>query len=205
MKATDGKILVWDLPTRLSHWLLASGFAIAWLTAESEEWRLVHVFAGGAVVAVALFRLFWGIIGTTYARFESFVHGPGAAWSYLKSLLTSRPRHYVGHNPAGGYAILALLSLAVVTGILGWLNYQDVGGEWLAELHEGAATVMLSIVGVHLLGVVVGSWKHKENLVLAMITGLKLGKPRSAIANIRPLAGAALIVWTAATAWLLCQ
>ncbi len=205
MSTTNSKILVWDLPTRLSHWLLASGFAVAWLTGESEEWRLVHVFAGGTVVAVALFRLFWGVIGTTYARYESFVRGPGEAWQYLKSLTTDRPRHYVGHNPAGGYAILALLSLAIVTGLIGWLSYQDVGGEWLAELHEGVATVMLTIVGVHLLGVIVGCWKHKENLVRAMITGMKLGKPARAIRSTRPLAGAALIAWAAATAWLLCQ
>jgi cytochrome b len=205
VSTTNRSILVWDLPTRLSHWLLAGGFAISWLTAESEEWRLVHVFAGGAVVAAALFRLFWGFIGTTYARYESFVRSPEAAWQYLKSLTTDRPRHYVGHNPAGGYAILALLSLAVLTGAIGWLSYQDVGGEWLAELHEGAATVMLAVVGLHLLGVIVGSWKHKENLVRAMITGVKIGRAGSAIASTRPLAGAALIAWAAATAWLLCQ
>jgi cytochrome b len=205
MNTTNTKILVWDLPTRLSHWLLASGFAVAWLTGESEEWRLVHVFAGGTVVAVALFRIFWGFIGTTYARYESFVRGPTEAWQYLKSLLVGKPRHYIGHNPAGAYAILALLSLAVITGMSGWLAYQDIGGESIGELHEGAASVMLAIVGVHLLGVIVGSWKHKENLVEAMITGMKLGKPARAIRSAKPLAGAALILWATATAWLLCQ
>ncbi|HZV53968.1 MAG TPA: cytochrome b/b6 domain-containing protein, partial [Rhodocyclaceae bacterium] len=101
MGTIDHRILVWDLPVRLGHWLMAGGFAVAWLTGESEEWRLMHVLAGGTVVGVALFRLLWGIVGSRYARFGNFVKSPRAALAYLKSLLGPSPQHHVGHNPAG--------------------------------------------------------------------------------------------------------
>ena len=77
------KILVWDWPVRIGHWLMAAGFALAWLTAESESLRLVHVLAGATVVAIAAFRLLWGLVGTRHARFADFVHGPRAVAAYL--------------------------------------------------------------------------------------------------------------------------
>lgn len=196
-------ILVWDLPVRLGHWLMAGGFALAWLTGESEEWRLVHVFAGGTVAAAALFRLFWGFVGSRHARFADFVRGPRAVLQYLLSLLSSSPQHHTGHNPAGGLAIIALLALAPITAAAGWLSYQDLGGEWLEEFHEGAAAAMLTIVLIHLLGVVVGSLSHGENLVRAMVTGWKRGSTDEAISGIRPLAAALLLAWTAGAAWWL--
>jgi len=197
------RILVWDLPTRLAHWLLAFGFALAWLTAESESWRMVHVVAGGLVVTVAVFRLAWGVVGSTYARFESFVDRPRAALAYLKSLLGDRPAHFTGHNPAGGYAILALLALALLAGITGWIAYQDLAGDWLAETHEAIASTMLAVVVVHLLGVAVGSWRHKENLALAMIDGCKRGRPEEAITSTRVAAVITLVVAAVAGTWLL--
>lgn len=203
MNAKKDQILVWDLPTRLGHWLMAGGFAIAWLTGESEEWRLVHVAAGGTVVAVAVFRIFWGVIGTKHARYEDFVRPPMVAWRYLKGLLNGTPRHYAGHNPAGGLAILALLTLALLTGTFGWLAYQDLGGDWLAEAHEAMGAAMLGVVVVHLGGVLVGSIVHRENLVRAMVTGRKQGAARDAIRGVRPLGTAALIGWTALIAWWL--
>jgi Cytochrome b len=156
------KILVWDLPVRLGHWLMAGGFALAWVTGDSESWRLVHVFAGGTVTAVALFRLLWGIVGSKHARFSSFVRGPRQAFAYLKSLLCFSPQHYTGHNPAGGWAVMLLLFLALASGASGWLTYQELGGEWLEELHEFATGLMLAVVAVHLAGVLVGSLMHGE-------------------------------------------
>jgi cytochrome b len=196
------RILVWDLPTRLGHWLLAGSFAVAWLTGESEEWRLVHAFAGGTMVAVVLFRLGWGFAGTTYARFSQFVRSPMAALAYLKSLLGRSPQHYTGHNPAGGWAILLLLALTLCTALPGWLSYQDIGGDWLGELHEGLAAVMLGVVIVHLGGVVVGSLSHHENLARAMVTGFKQGGADEAIAGVKPLAAVLLVGVAAAGAWL---
>lgn len=197
------KILVWDLPVRLGHWLMAGGFVLAWVTGESEKWRLVHVFAGGTVLAVALFRLLWGIVGSKHARFASFVRGPRQALAYLKRLLRFAPPHYAGHNPAAGWAIVLLLFLALASGASGWLTYQELGGEGLEELHEFATGLMLAVVGAHLLGVLVGSLAHRENLVWAMITGRKQGRPEEAIVGQRFLAALALLLWTAAAAgWL---
>lgn len=206
MKGTMTKmkpILVWDLPTRVGHWLLAGSFAVAYLTGESEEWRLVHACAGGIMVAVVLYRLLWGFAGTRYARFADFMRGPQAAVSYLKSLLSRSPQHYTGHNPAGGWAIVLLLAMTLITALPGWLTYQDIGGDWLGELHEGAANAMLAVVLVHIAGVVVGSLTHRENLARAMVTGLKLGQAGEAIAALRPFAAAVLIAWAAVGAWLL--
>ena len=199
------RILVWDLPVRLGHWLMVGGFALAWATGDSEKWRLVHVFAGSTVMAVAAYRLLWGVVGSRTARFAEFVRGPGQAVAYLKSLLQARPPHYAGHNPAAGLAIVLLLGLALASGASGWLTYQEIGGEWLEEIHEFLTGTMLGVVGVHLLGVLVGSLAHRENLVLAMITGRKLGEPEEAIRGQRFLAALTLLAWTAAAAWWLAR
>lgn len=198
-------IRVWDWPVRIGHWLLAAAFALAWLTSESETWRLVHVWAGGTVVGVVLFRLLWGVVGTRHARFVSFVRGPGPVLAYLKSLLTRTPQHATGHNPAGGWAILALLALGLLTGASGWLTYQELGGERFEELHEGLASAMLAVVVIHLAGVAVGSFAHRENLPRAMLTGIKQGDAGEAIAGTRPLAALALLAWVTACAWWLAR
>lgn len=199
------KILVWDWPVRLGHWLLVGAFILAWLTSESESWRLVHAAAGGAVIGVILFRLLWGIIGTHHARFASFVRGPGAALCYLKGLATGRAPHTTGHNPAGAIAIVALLALGLATGATGWLIYNDLGGHWVEELHEGLAQAMLAVALVHVAGVAVGSLVHRENLVRAMLTGVKRGLPAEAIAGARPLAALLLFGWAGLCAWWLAR
>lgn len=170
---TTNPVRVWDLPVRLGHWTLAGAFAVAWLTADSESWRQVHVWAGYVMAAVILLRLVWGVVGTRHARFSTFLHRPAAVLDYLKSLPTSRPQHWTGHNPAGGYAIVALLALGLATAGSGWLTFNDVGGEWLEEGHEALAEVLLAVVGLHLAGVAVSSLLHGENLVRAMVTGYK--------------------------------
>ena len=177
---TQERIRVWDLPTRLFHWLLAGTFAGAWLTADSERWIGVHVTLGYTFAGLIAFRLLWGFVGTRHARFSSFVKGPRAVLAYFGSILKGKPQHHVGHNPAGGWAILALLGLGIVTSVAGFLTYQDYGGHWLEELHEGAASAMLGLVFVHIGAVAVSSLLHKENLIRAMITGLKAPRAHSA-------------------------
>jgi cytochrome b len=155
------------------------------------------------VVAVALFRLPWGFIGSRYARFVDFVRGPGSVIGYLRSLLRLDPDHHTGHNPAGGWAIVLLLGLGIATSLVGWAMYNELGGEWLEELHEGLAVAMLTVVVVHVAGVVSGSLLHGENLVRAMITGHKQGSPDEAIPSARPLAAIILLAWVAAASWWL--
>lgn len=196
-------ILVWDWPVRLGHWLMVGGFIVAWLTSESETWRLVHAFSGSVVIAVALFRLPWGFIGSRYARFVDFVRGPGSVVDYLRSLIRLEPDHHTGHNPAGGWAIVLLLGLGIATGLVGWAMYNELGGEWLEDLHEGLAATMLTVVFIHVAGVISGSLLHGENLVRAMITGHKQGSPEEAIPSARPLAAIFLLVWVATASWWL--
>jgi cytochrome b len=166
---------------------------------------LVHAYAGGTVVGVILFRILWGMMGTRHARFGSFVRGPGAALGYLKGLLSGRAAHTAGHNPAGGWAIVALLLLGLLTGASGWLMYQDIGGDLLEEVHEVLATTMLTVALLHLVGVIVGSLAHHENLVRAMLTGLKRGPPDEAIVGARPLIALLMLGWIAAIAWWIAQ
>ena len=197
------KILVWDWPVRIGHWLMAGGFAVAWLTSESETFRLVHVVSGAIVLAIAAFRLVWGFWGSRHARFTNFVHGPKVVGSYVTSLLKRQPEHHTGHNPAGGWAILLLLTLGLLSGISGWAAYNELGGDWLKDLHEGLASSMLAVVVVHLIGVISGSWMHRENLVRAMLTGIKQGNANEAIRSTRPLAAMVLLVWVALAGWIL--
>jgi cytochrome b len=191
---TTERILVWDLPTRLFHWLLASTFAGAWLTADSERWIDVHVTLGYTFAGLIAFRVLWGFVGSRYARFSSFVAGPQAVRRYLWSMLTFRPERHVGHNPAGGWAVLALLGLGALTALAGFLSFNDYGGHWLEELHEGAAGAMLGLVFVHIVAVLVSSLLHRENLVRAMVTGLKHGLRSEAIRRPQWIAAGALVV-----------
>ena len=167
------KIRVWDLPTRLFHWLLALSFAGAWLTAESERLRNVHVALGYAMLGLVAFRLLWGLVGTRYARFASFAYGPRQVLSYVKSLFTRSPQHYLGHNPAGSWAIYALLGLTLLAGATGYATYNDVGGHAMEDLHEAMANGLLALAGVHVAGVLASSLLHGENLVRSMINGYK--------------------------------
>ncbi|MEZ5590233.1 MAG: cytochrome b/b6 domain-containing protein [Gammaproteobacteria bacterium] len=123
------KILVWDVPTRVFHWSLALSFLGAYISGDSERWRDLHIMFGYTMLGLIVFRLVWGIIGTRYARFSSFLYGPGRVLAYLKSLLGGENKHYVGHNPAGSWAIFAIRA-----GAVGWavrLYVSGLGGEWL--------------------------------------------------------------------------
>jgi len=187
------KILVWDLPTRAFHWLLALSFAGAFLTAESERYRDVHVTLGYTMLGLVAFRLVWGLIGTRYARFRSFAFGPRSVLTYLKSLLTRSPHHYIGHNPAGSWAIYALLVLIVLAGASGYATYEDIGGHWMEEVHEAFSNLLLAAVAAHVAGVAVSSLVHGENLVRAMVTGYKSGLPAQGVRYRHRAIGAALV------------
>lgn len=177
--------LVWDLPLRVFHWLMAASFAGAYLTAESERWRPLHVTLGYTLVGLVAFRIAWGFVGPRYARFANFVRGPRAVLAHLRSLLRGEPAQHLGHNPAGALAVVALLALALVVGVSGWAGFNDVGGKWLEELHEGAAELMLALVGVHIAGALLTSWLQRENLVLSMIDGRKPGRAEDGLRSAR--------------------
>lgn len=180
------RILVWDIPTRLFHWLFAASFAIAWLSSESDQWLSIHVFSGYLMLGLIGFRLLWGFAGGHYARFTSFLYGPKAGLAYLREVLSGQAKRHIGHNPAGSVAIFLLLGLGLLVGITGVFTQGGeeqrgttgglvsiaVGGMF-KEGHEVAATLMLLLVFAHLAGVAVESWLHRENLPRSMVTGLK--------------------------------
>ena len=191
------RILVWDLPTRVFHWLLAASFLGAFLTAESERYRDIHVVLGYTVLGLVAFRFLWGVVGTRYARFSSFPIAPRRVLGYFKSLFTRSPQHHVGHNPAGSLAIYAILALALLAGATGYAAYNEIGGAWLAELHEGAANAMLGLVVIHIGAVIVSSLIHRENLVAAMLNGYKNGRSGDGIRRKHRFVAAAVLLATA--------
>jgi len=187
------RIMVWDLPVRAFHWLLTGSFAGAWLLSESERWRDVHVMLGYTVLGLVAFRIAWGLFGTRYARFRSFLFGPRDVLGYLRGLGSRRSPRHLGHNPAGSYAIWAILGLAVLTGAAGIATYNEIGGEVFEEVHEFLANVWLLVVGVHVAGVLLSSVLHRENLVRSMVTGYKDAQPGAPAARPAYAIGALLI------------
>ena len=173
--ALPTRILVWDSPTRIFHWILAICFAGAMITQDMERLRLVHNTFGYTMLGLVGFRLIWGIVGTRYARFRSFVPSPRQVMGYLRSLIQQQPMHSIGHNPIGALGILAMLALTVGVAVSGMVLDQGIAEELMEEVHEVLANLLLIVVGIHVLGVVMSSITHKENLVGAMISGYKTG------------------------------
>ena len=197
----NNKIWVWDFPTRTFHWLLALSFVGAFISGDSERYRDIHLLLGYIVLGLIGFRLIWGIFGTRYARFRSFWFTPRAVVHYVRSLFQGKPQHYVGHNPAGSIAIWLLLGLGLLSGLSGLALYNEIGGEWLEELHELSANAMLALVIVHIIGVFVSSFLHRENLARAMITGTKAGEPAESIQHRHAWLGLLLLAAVAATGY----
>ena len=196
------KIRIWDAPVRVFHWLLVLSFAGAYLTAESEYWRLVHVTLGYTLGGLLAFRLVWGVIGTRYARFSNFVRGPAAVVSYLKSIQARQPEHHLGHNPAGAVAIVLLMVLGLGITATGYITYNDLGPGWVGELHDLLANAMVLVIIGHLVGVVTASLQHKENLVRSMVTGFKTGAAGQGIRRTWTVVAVAIVIAVLGFWWL---
>jgi cytochrome b len=190
--ANNDTVKVWDPLVRVFHWTLAVAFAAAYLTEGEPAW--LHVALGYLIVALVLVRTAWGFVGTRHARFTDFVRGPRSVARYLREELGGRAARYLGHNPAGAAMILALMLTVLLTALSGMALLAAEAGEgplagWLIaapnhglaeaveEVHEILANGMLLLVLIHVLGVVVHSLRHRENLVRAMITGRKRAAP----------------------------
>ncbi|MDH5649544.1 MAG: cytochrome b/b6 domain-containing protein [Gammaproteobacteria bacterium] len=178
--------LVWDLPTRIFHWLLVLSFTAAWLSHDDNRYLDVHVYMGYLFLGLLVFRLAWGLVGSHYSRFHSFAYDWSSVWSYLGALASGRASRYLGHNPAGSWAIFLLIVLGFVVSLLGIVVFgAEEGHGPLAnmfsfavsaiarEAHEISAWLMLAVVCAHILGVIVESLVHRENLIWAMVTGYK--------------------------------
>jgi cytochrome b len=180
-------VRVWDPLVRLFHWSLAGSFTIAFVT--EDDLLALHVWAGYLILGLILIRVLWGLVGPRHARWSDFVKEPAEILTYLKAAIQFRAARYLGHNPAGGAMVVALMLSLTVTGLSGLAVYgaQELSGPmaplfsglsegWahpLEDIHEVLANLTLLLVLLHLAGVVLASLQHRENLVRAMITGLK--------------------------------
>lgn len=191
-------VTVWDPLVRLGHWGLVVAFATAYLTEGEPEW--LHTYAGYTIAGIVGLRVIWGFAGPRCARFSDFVTGPGRVLAYLKALLTGQARRHVGHSPAGGAMTVALLVALAATALTGMGNLaaeegrgplaeivaqssehgsglddhdEDDGAELWEETHEIAANLTLILIVLHLGGVALASYAHRENLARAMVTGRK--------------------------------
>ncbi len=169
------RITVWDPLVRILHWLLVLAIALAWLSTIIFGWADVHDPAGYVALTAVVIRIVWGFVGSRYARFREFVQPAHRVKQYWRELLSHRERHYIGHNPLGGWMIVALLLVALLTGFTGWLFNTDMfwGFYWLSLLHEILAWTLLGLIVLHVGGVVFTSLRQRENLVRAMWTGCK--------------------------------
>ena len=220
-KTGRGRLLplkVWDLPTRVFHWLLAALVGGAWYTAEYGPME-IHALIGQAILTLVVYRLFWGIFGSETARFWNFIKGPRAVLGYAKGLLTGTSNEPVGHNPLGACMIVALLILLVMQAVFGLMGNDDiffegplfnlVGKEWsdtLTGYHHLLFNGILLAVIIHVSAAIFYLVVKRENLIGPMITGMKwwptpLPKVRMTPAwlALPVLAVAAALVWAAVT------
>ena len=187
MQPASNEVRVWDPLVRVGHWSLVVAFTVAYVT--EDDLLTPHVWAGYVILGLVLLRILWGIVGTTHTRFSDLIYPPPVVLAYRKDHLRQRPARYLGHNPAGGLMIVALLLGLLSTSLTGLAAYaveEDAGPlagvlagapRWLAkalsETHEFFANLTLLLVALHVAGVLFGSWLHRENLIGAMITGRK--------------------------------
>ncbi|PLX39417.1 MAG: cytochrome B [Hyphomicrobiales bacterium] len=166
-------VRVWDPLVRIFHWGLVATFAIAYIT--GDEWQKVHEPAGYVVMGLIAFRILWGFVGTRHARFSKFVYRPSTVLGFMKDTIGLRAKRYIGHNPAGGAMVIALLIALAAISATGFMMTTDAywGVEWVEEAHEAAVNITLGLVVLHVIGVVVASIEHGENLARAMVTGRK--------------------------------
>ena len=178
-------ILVWDLPTRLFHWCLVLLVGASWLTGELGEMEW-HMRSGIAILALVLFRLLWGVFGSTTARFGHFVKAPAAALGYARDLMAGNAAGHLGHNPLGGWMVVLLLALLLSQAGIGLFANDDIFTEgplyhlvtkstsdWLTVIHKTLFNVLLACVALHVAAALFYLLVKKENLILPMIHGRK--------------------------------
>jgi cytochrome b len=168
----NGRVRVWDIAVRLFHWSLVAMVTAAYVL---DEPRKLHRTLGYIVIGLIAFRLIWGVIGTRHARFVSFLPGPLRLLRYLRDIARGREARYLGHNPAGAAMIVALLLTLSAVGVTGYMMGMDAyfGQDWVEHYHKSLVNLLLVLVACHIGGVVLASWRHRENLVRSMITGQK--------------------------------
>lgn len=175
---------VWDPMVRIFHWSVAATFLVAYLTRETEY--NLHLISGYGLLGLVAVRLVWGIVGTRHARFSDFLYRPSHLFGYVRALFAGRAPRYLGHNPAGGIMILALLATLLAISLSGIaLDAAEnragplgdtklfLYGDLIERTHELSTDLVIVFIGLHLIGVLHAGLIHRENLVKAMFTGRK--------------------------------
>jgi cytochrome b len=184
---TPRKIRVWDFPTRLFHWLLVIFVIISFLTGKiGGNAMQYHEWSGFVILTLLLFRLVWGFVGSRESRFMTFIRGPSAVFRYTTTLLRSDSAHCRGHNPLGGWSIIAMLFALLIQAGTGLFANDDIVTEgplfdwvskttsdWLTLIHKLNQELLIALVSIHVLAVLFYLFYKRENLVKAMITGMK--------------------------------
>lgn len=185
--AQAGTVLAWDLPTRIAKWLLAVLVGLAFASRYYGDAGLVwHQWNGLAILVVIVFRLLWGIVGGSTTRFARFLRGPGAAFGYLASLLRGRPQHFLGHNPLGGWMVVALLVIVAAQALTGLFTTDDIAvygpmtmvasDETIARAsawHQKIYPFLLALIAIHVAANLLYAAFGRDRLIAAMITGRK--------------------------------
>lgn len=210
---------VWDLPTRQFHWTLVVLMILQWWSAENSDTMDWHLWGGYAVLTLVLFRLIWGFMGSDTARFSDFLRGPGAALAYAKALARGETPLYLGHNPMGGWSIVALLTLLLIqagTGLFanddiliegplyGWVSKS--ASDWLTTVHKLNFNLLLLVIAVHISAVLFYLLVKRENLIHPMLSGRKHLPPEQAGRApqlVNPWLGLAALLVASAAVWLL--
>lgn len=158
---------------RIFHWSLVGLFAFAFFT--GDEWDRAHEIAGYAIAGLVAFRLVWGFVGSRHARFADFIRTPRTVLAFLRDTARLRAPRHLGHNPAGGAMVVALLAAISIISATGYMMTTDAywGVGWVEEVHEVAVFATLGLVALHVAGVAIASVEHRENLVASMFTGRK--------------------------------
>lgn len=184
----DGKpVQVWDLPVRLVHWLLVVLVATSWITSEiGGNAMTYHMWSGYAILTAVVFRIVWGFVGSRHARFASFVKGPAEVIAYVRGLSSQRSYSYLGHNPLGGWSVLAMLASLLVQASTGLFANDEIFTEGplasrvsvetsilLTTVHRYNFYVLLTLIALHLGAIAYYFVVKRENLVAAMISGRK--------------------------------
>lgn len=199
-------VRIWDLPTRLFHWLFALACTTAWVSGDNPRYTDLHIYAGYVALGLVLFRLVWGMAGGHYARFAQFVKGPKAVLSHLRHLFNRSRMYEAGHNPLGALAILLMLMLVLLLGVTGLAvlgGEEGVGplagmfsvarGVTVHEWHEVLAWMLLGVVVLHLVGVAFESLLQRQNLPRSMVTGMKVASTDVAESSNYRAVGALLV------------
>jgi cytochrome b len=181
------RVLVWDLPTRVFHWLLVALVVMAFVTAEMGGTAMqYHMWNGAAILGLVLFRVLWGFWGGTQSRFSAFLKGPGKTVEYARTLLGGKSKKYLGHNPLGAWSIIAMLAALAIQAGTGLFANDDIltegplfhlvskaTSDWLTRIHLINQNILIGLVALHIGAIAFYLVVKRENLILPMITGYK--------------------------------